>query len=290
MNNFPGAKLPWASLAQYPPLVRMVIFLLIVVVLWAPFALPLYGLAGRGLLPGGDLVPTALLYVVFLLVLPRWEWAVRDESHPWAKIGFAGRRALGQGMAVGALLGAVSLAVLAAVQLSLDWAQLDASGDRGFGLLQTALVGALAAAAVGWSEEVLFRGWLLRELGQGWSPGMALGGTSLIFAIAHFIKPLDAILALLPQFAGLLLLGLVLGWARRIPVGTDKTGLGHPVGLHAGLVWGYYLLDVGNLLQPTGVVPAWVTGLDGNPLAGLLGLTLLSGLGVLVFRRSRSPR
>ncbi|MEA5447792.1 type II CAAX endopeptidase family protein [Leptolyngbya sp. CCNP1308] len=290
MNNFPGVKLPWAKLAQYSPLVRVAIFLLIVVVLWTPFALPLYRLARRGLLPGGDLFPTALLYVVFLLVLPRWERAVRAETRPWAKVGFAGHRALGQGMATGALIGAVSLAVLAVVQLSLGWAQLDPSGERGFSLLQTALVGALAATAVGWSEEVLFRGWLLRELGQGWSPAVALGGTSLIFAIAHFIKPLDAILALLPQFAGLLLLGLVLGWARRIPIGTDKTGLGHPVGLHAGLVWGYYLLEVGNLLQPTGVVPAWVTGLDGNPLAGLLGLTLLSGLGVLMFRWSHPSR
>lgn len=290
MNNFLGVKFPWAKLAQYPPLVRVVIFLLIVVVLWAPFALPLYGLAGRGLLPGGDLLPTALLYVVFLLVLPRWERAVRAETQPWDKIGFAGGRALGRGMATGAPLGAVSIAILAGAQLSLGWAQLDPGGARGFSLVQIGLVGALAATAVGWSEEVLFRGWLLRELGQGWSPAVALGATSLIFAIAHFIKPLDAIIALLPQFAGLLLLGLVLGWARRIPVGTDKTGLGHPVGLHAGLVWGYYLLEVGNLFQPTGAVPAWVTGLDGNPLAGLLGLTLLSGLGVLVFRWSRPPR
>ncbi|MBD2231868.1 CPBP family intramembrane glutamic endopeptidase [Phormidium tenue] len=290
MNKSSGVKFPWAKLASCPPLVRVVVFLLIVVVLWLPFALPLYGLAGRGLLPGGDLLPTALLYVVFLLVLPRWEREVRAETQPWAQIGFSGRRELSRGMAIGALIGAVSLVVLAIAQLTLGWAVLDLGGARGISLLQTALVGALAATAVGCSEEVLFRGWLLRELGQGWSPEAALGATSLIFAIAHFIKPLDAILALLPQFAGLLLLGLVLGWARRIPVGLNKTGLGHPVGLHAGLVWGYYMLEVGNLLQPTEVVPAWVTGLGGNPLAGLLGLTLLSGLGVLMFRWSRSPR
>lgn len=290
MSKVLGGKLPWARLASYPPLVRVVIFLAIVVVLWAPFALPLYGLASRGLLPGGDLVPTALLYGVFLLVLPRWERAVRAETQPWAQIGFAGRRALSRGMAVGALIGAVSLVLLAVVQVGLGWAVLAADGARGSSLLQTALVGALAATAVGWSEEVLFRGWLLRELEQGWAPGVALGATSLIFAVAHFIKPLDAILALLPQLVGLLLLGLVLAWARRIPLEAGKTGLGHPVGLHAGLVWGYYMLEVGNLLQTTGAVPAWVTGLDGNPLAGLLGLTLLSGLGVLVFRWSRSPR
>ena len=281
-------KLPWAKLVAYPPLGRVLIFLLIVVALWLPLALPLYWLTRRGALPGGDLLPTALLYVVFLVVLPRWEHQVRGETQPWTKVGFAGRRELAQGMAVGAGLGAMSLAVLAVVQVLLGWANLDPDGARGLGLLQVALVGALAATAVGWSEEVLFRGWLLRELEQGWSPPVALGATGLIFAIAHFIKPLDAILALLPQLAGLLLLGLVLGWARRIVVAPGKTGLGHPVGLHAGLVWGYYLLEVGNLLRPTGAVPAWVTGLDGNPLAGLLGLTLLAGLGFLVFRWSRS--
>lgn len=290
MSRWPGAKLwgqiPWAKLAGYPPLVRVFVFLLIVVALWLPFALPLYALAARGGLPGGDLLPTALLYVVFLLVLPRWERLVRGEPRPWAQVGFVGRPALARGMAVGWAIGAASLAVLAVVQVSLGWAVGNPEAARGFGLLQVTLVGALAATAVGWSEEVLFRGWLLRELEQGWSPAVALGATSAIFAIAHFIKPLDAILALLPQLIGLLLLGLVLGWARRIPVGAGKTGLGHPVGLHAGLVWGYYLLAVGNLLQPTGAVPPWVTGVEGNPLAGLLGLTLLAGLGALVFRWS----
>ncbi|TVQ08500.1 MAG: CPBP family intramembrane metalloprotease [Leptolyngbya sp. DLM2.Bin27] len=287
-------KRPWAALATYPPLGRVLIFLLIVVALWLPLALPLYWLAGQGMLPGGDLFPTALLYLVFLLVLPRWERRVRAEKRPWAQVGFVGRQALIRGMAIGVLWGAVSLGVLAVVQIALGWADLDPAGQRGLDLLQIALVGAAAATAVGWSEEILFRGWLLRELEQGWSPPVALGATSLIFAIAHFIKPLDAILALLPQFVGLLLLGQVLGWARRIPVGVGKqtTGLGHPAGLHAGLVWGYYLLEVGNLLRPTGRVPAWVTGVDGNPLAGLLGLGLLAGLGVLMWRWSRplAPR
>lgn len=279
-------KLPWPKLATWPPLGRVIVFLLIVVTIWLPLALPLYWLSGQGVLPGGDLFPTALLYAVFLVVLPRWERQVRGEPRPWSKIGFVGRRELAQGVAIGATLGALSIAVLAIVQVALGWASLDPDGARGLVLLQVALVGALASTAVGWSEEVLFRGWLLRELGQGWSPAVALGGTSLIFAIAHFIKPLDAILALLPQFAGLLLLALVLGWARRIAVAPGKTGLGHPVGLHGGLVWGYYVLEVGSLLQPTGTVPAWVTGLDGNPLAGLLGLALLAGLGTLVFRWS----
>jgi hypothetical protein len=61
------------------------------------------------------------------------------------------------------------------------------------------------------------------------------------------------------------------------------------VGLHGGLVWGYYLVDVADLLDVTGRVPAWVTGVGGNPLAGLLGMTLLGCLAVLLYRWSHSP-
>ena len=48
------------------------------------------------------------------------------------------------------------------------------------------------------------------------------------------------------------------------------------IGLHTGLVWGYYILTVGQLLEYTGKVPAWFTGIDGNPIAGLMGLFFLS--------------
>ncbi|PZV20119.1 MAG: hypothetical protein DCF21_05840, partial [Leptolyngbya sp.] len=119
------SKRPWAKVATYPPLVRVLLFLLIVVALWLPLALPLYWLAGQGVLPGGDLLPTALLYLVFLLLLPRWERRVRGEQQPWAKVGFAGRSALARGMATGALLGAISIGVLAVVQVALGWAGLD---------------------------------------------------------------------------------------------------------------------------------------------------------------------
>ncbi|MEO1404782.1 MAG: CPBP family intramembrane glutamate endopeptidase, partial [Cyanobacteria bacterium J06635_1] len=62
----------------------------------------------------------------------------------------------------------------------------------------------------------------------------------------------------------------------------NRTNLGLPIGLHAGLVWGYYLANVGDLTQLTGRVPAWVTGIDGNPLAGLVGLTMLSRLAAIL--------
>jgi hypothetical protein len=62
------------------------------------------------------------------------------------------------------------------------------------------------------------------------------------------------------------------------------------MGLHAGLVGGYYIVNVGQLMQYSGQVPEWVTGIDGNPLAGLMGLGFLSLLAIAMKRRLNQNR
>ena len=280
------------KLAQWPALARVLAFLAIAVALWLPVAWPFYRLSSQGRLPGGDLIPTALLYLVFLALLPPWQRRVHGLRHPWRAIGFTGTRRLGWGFLIGLGLGVVSIVALGVIQLVMGWAVPNAEAIANEPWAAIVLGGAITSLAVGWSEEVLFRGWLLGELERGLSARMALVVSSLLFAVAHFIKPLAVMLQMLPQFLGLLLLGMTLGWARRVALlPTPREGsLGPAVGLHSGLVWMYYVLNVGQLLQPTGHVPAWVTGLDGNPLAGILGITLLFGLAV-GFRRwvAKSP-
>jgi membrane protease YdiL (CAAX protease family) len=122
------------------------------------------------------------------------------------------------------------------------------------------------------AEELLFRGWLLDELRYDWGFTPALWVSSAIYGALHFIKPWEAIVESLPSFPGLLLLGLTLGWARQRTTGR----LGLAIGLHAGLVAGYYLIDVGDLALYTERVPEWVTGLNQNPLAGAMGVLFLS--------------
>jgi hypothetical protein len=48
------------------------------------------------------------------------------------------------------------------------------------------------------------------------------------------------------------------------------------MGLHGGLVWGYYILNVGELVKYSDIVPTWITGIDHNPLAGIMGIFFLS--------------
>ncbi|HEY9891306.1 MAG TPA: LPXTG cell wall anchor domain-containing protein, partial [Candidatus Sericytochromatia bacterium] len=80
----------------------------------------------------------------------------------------------------------------------------------------------------------------------------------------------------------LLILGLTLVWAKRSTRGL----LGLPIGIHAGLVWGYYILNVGKLVEYSHQVSPWITGVDGNPIAGVMGLLFLSFLAFWMRKRS----
>lgn len=127
------------------------------------------------------------------------------------------------------------------------------------------------AFGVGLAEELLFRGWLVDELQWDYGPNVSLWLSSTLYALLHFVKPFAEIWRTSPSFPGLLLLGLMLGWTRI----ARKGRLGFPIGLHAGLVWGYYVINVGDLVLYTSQVPVWVTGIDRNPLAGSMGLLFL---------------
>jgi hypothetical protein len=70
----------------------------------------------------------------------------------------------------------------------------------------------------------------------------------------------------------------------------SKNRLGLSIGLHAGLVWGYYIINIGELVRYSGSVPDWVTGVNGNPLAGAIGLLFLSVLAVGMRQMSQQSK
>lgn len=268
---------------QLNPLLRILLFLGILALIWLPVALPFYWLADSGRLDLGGAIATGLLYVLFLGFWPWWSQNVYQLRQPWQKIGIIAHPSMLRDWLQGLGIGIGSVGLLTAIQVAAGWA-LFRWPEHWLGLV---LEGVLVGILVGLAEEILFRGWLLFELEQGFSDSLARWINALLFAAVHFIKPLPAILATLPQFLGLLLLGLLLVWGRHLPSPlrprTLSTSLGWPVGLHSGLVGGYYLVSVGSLLESTQTVPAWVTGIQQNPLAGLLGLIMLGTL-LLIFR------
>lgn len=262
-----------------------------VVLLWLPLALPL--VLGLGDPDRYTLPVMALLFALFLLVLPLWGRRVYDEPQLLQRYGLIWSRQSGWELLRGFGMGSGSLLLLFSLQGLLGWVHWQLPEAT---LLRLALEGLLVALGIGFAEELVFRGWVLDELERDYSPRQALLANSLIFALLHFIKPLPEAIRTFPQFPGLMLLALALVWAKRSTRSKVRTyrsvvlhagRLGLPVGLHAGLVWGYYLIRVGQLVDYTARVPAWVTGIDGNPLAGITGLLFLTGLAAYWRHRSQ---
>lgn len=237
-----------------------------------------------------NIVAMVALYGLFVAWVWWWGRRVYQQPHLLRNYGLKGSRQNGLELLQGLGLGLSSLGGLFLLEGGLGWLEWQPISGT---IVRIALEGCLVALGVGFAEELFFRGWLLDELQRDYTLRKAVVIDSLVFALLHFLKPLSEIYRTWPQFPGLLLLGLTLAWAkvgtleRRRP-GSGRLGL--PVGLHAGLVWGYYIINVGGLIEYSQQVPEWVTGIDRNPLAGAAGLLLLGllalGMRVRVKRRN----
>ncbi len=267
---------------------RVFAFLLLLAIAWLPLAAPLYWLGAQLDRSGAaEITALVLLYSGFLWGLPRWGKQIHRWQRPWQRCGLIFQAQTGRDLLLALTVGVLGVFALFGLETGLGWATPTAPSPR---LVRFVIEGLLMALAVGFAEEMLFRGWLLAELETNYRSTPALVMDALFFAATHFIKPLPEIIRTFPQFLGLVILGMALVWARRSPTGkAPKSRLGYPIGLHAGLIWGYYIVNVGGLSEYTGRAPEWVTGVDSNPLAGLLGIVLLSAI-ASQFARTARPK
>jgi uncharacterized protein len=264
-------------LVKSPAPIRVGAFLLTLMVLWLPFAAILQAVvqdANRL-----SILAMSLLLVEFLVLLRVWSQQVYQQSSAFQPYGLGNSRQQGAEFLQGLAIAIVVLFGLFWLQAGAGWLVWRSPPPH---LPRLILEGAMTGLGVGFAEELVFRGWLLQELEHDYTPQASLWINSLAFAVLHFLKPWDQVWRSLPQFGGLLLLGLILVWAKR--AGQGRLGL--PIGLHAGLVWSFYIINVGNWISYTQRVPEWITGINQNPLAGLAGLVILSGLAVYMQRRS----
>lgn len=189
-----------------------------------------------------------------------------EERQPWQRLGVAGPtpavfKALLRGIVKAALLLALVIGSLIAAG-SLSWAPRLTGGL----LVNAAALG----LGVGFAEELLFRGWLLGELNLLIGKQRALWLQAVLFSLVHTRFNLPP-LQLLGLLIGLLLLGLALGLQRR----ADGGLLWGAIGLHGGLVAGWFLLHQG-LATISPDAPAWLMG-PNNPIGGWVG-----GLGLML--------
>ncbi|MBD2774933.1 CPBP family intramembrane glutamic endopeptidase [Iningainema tapete] len=262
-------KINFYRLAQQPAPIRLICFTLTLLMLWLPIAVPIYLLVRDTNLITILTIPP--LYVEFVILLRLWGKYVYQQQKLLQHYGLELTRLNGVDLLHGLATGLISIVFLFGVEGILGW--LWWQQPKVF-LVKVILEGLVVGVAYGFAEELLFRGWLLDELQRDYSPTTTLWANAVAFATLHFIKPKDAIIHTLPQFPALVLLGLTLVWGKR----WSRGRLGFPMGLHGGIIWGYYIINVGELVKYSGQVPDWVTGVNNNPLAGVMGLLFLSVL------------
>ena len=262
-------KINLTQLTQYPVPVRLVCFILALLFLWLPLAVPIYLLVEDTNLE--SILTLVILYVEFIFLLNIWGKQVYQQPKIFSHYGLEFTRLNGVNVLQGLAIGLTTVLVLFGLEGVLGW--LVWQQPQVF-LGRIILEGLLVSLGVGFAEELLFRGWLLDELQRDYKLNIALWIDAILFAVSHFIKPLEAIIHTLPQFPALVLLGLTQVWGKRWKRGR----LGLPIGLHGGLVWGYYIINVGQLTQYSGQVPDWVTGVNNNPLQGVMGVLFMGGL------------
>ena len=276
-------KIKLLRLAQYPAPIRLGCFVLTLLVLWLPLAAPIYLLVKDTNLV--SILTIVLLYVEFIFLLRLWGKYIYNKPQLLQHYGLEITRQNGVDLLSGLAIATISLLILFGLEGALGWLIWQQPQFYGY-FRRVILEGLIVGLGIGFAEELLFRGWLLDELQRDYTLRIALWVDAFLFATSHFIKPLEAIIHTLPQFPALLLLGLTQVWGKRWRRGR----LGLPIGLHGGFVWGYYIINVGELMKYSHQVPDWITGVNKNPLAGVMGLVFLSGLGLWMRGQSRRSR
>ncbi len=270
-----------SRLARLPAFGRILALMLILIVVWLPFAIPIYAYVSDP--DWVSILSMLVLYAEFVAIVRLWGRWVHGEPRSLQRYGLVWNRANAIELVRNLALGWILVAFIFSIETLGGWVTWSALPSN-LGLI--VIEGGAIAIAVASAEELVFRGWIWDELHRDYRDAIALPLSAIVFAALHYIRPLDLILATWPQFFGLFLLGLLLGWTKRI--GRDR--LGGSIGLHGGLVWAYYGVTVGQLVQYTGTAPEWLTGIGGNPLAGAIGLVMLTGVGVVLARQARSQR
>lgn len=243
--------------------------------------------------------------LVALLALP---WLLRRlQLNSPAALGFAQPRALFlRGLTLGWLAGCLILAGLASLEMLLQLRIVDPLVEAG-GLPLILLRGLLAGLAVGFIEELFFRGVVLEGVRRtaGWT--WAVLFSSAFYALVHFLRtpalhvpdpgPMDGISLALGMLGGLtqvafwwqdfislMLLGILLCLLRRL------TGsLAWSIGLHAGAVAAIkvfkHYTDGGAEVPLKTILIGNYDGIIGNLASLWLGLLIVA---LLWWERARS--
>jgi len=185
---------------------------------------------------------------------------------------------------VGIVIAAVMMTAIFLVEWAFGWISIENFGWQVQPLSQVLLdllVFGLLYIAVGWYEELLMRGYLLRNIAEGLNVFWGVFISSMIFAIGHKDNQNASWIAVMWLVAA----GIFFCYGF-----LSTRALWLPIGLHIG--WNFFEgsifgfpvsgLDTVGLIRQTPIGPEWLTGGAFGPEAGLilivglaLGVTLI---------------
>jgi uncharacterized protein len=255
-------------------LLKIGIFSIVWAIAWLPIAIliawqlkwnPTRPLTTREKLP-----LLASLYAIVPFII--WGSAKIDRAS-FADYGLVWQWRFGLSILAGLSLGIGGLIVVFSIERSLGWMQWQ---SENLAVARANLLPLLALGLwIGTTEELVFRGYFLELLQKNYSITIAAILSSTIFALLHLVWEREQTI---PQLPGLWLMGMLLVGARLF----DNGSLGLACGLHAGWIWGLSTIDSAQLLVYTGKGSAWITGIGGQPLAGIAGIVCLVGTGAIL--------
>ncbi|MFP4297142.1 MAG: CPBP family intramembrane glutamic endopeptidase [Spirulinaceae cyanobacterium] len=254
---------------------RLVLFGMAWIVLWLPLALPL----AKGLKWDFRSFPNETQKLPLILSLyglaPLILWGMTQiEPASFAQYGLKINGHLWRSLGLGFGIAASGLAMVFALETGWGW--IAWKRDRISTLTSLCLPIFAVAIAIGGIEELIFRGFMLRELKLDYPIIIAAIISSTIFALLHLVWEQKQTL---PQLPGLFLMGLVLVLAYQV----DNFSIGLAWGLHGGWIWGLTCLNNSGMITYTEKASPWMIGWYQQPLAGLMGiLCLLATAGGIV--------
>ncbi|MGJ3253318.1 MAG: CPBP family intramembrane glutamic endopeptidase [Elainellaceae cyanobacterium] len=270
-------------------LLSVCLFLLVWIGAWLPLAIPLaIALKWRPFTRAESHQKLPLLASLYLIAPVVIMGLNRLLGTSFADYGLMGGRSLFNSVGIGWIVGLLGLILMNGVQLGLGWIQVSDSPTNTDHAPQTNLRNVVAFATtkivpvailslgIGFVEELIFRGFMETQLEMRYAPWLSAAIVSLIFASLHLVWEVNKTR---PQLPGLWLMGMVLVLARWM----DEGSLGVAWGLHAAWIFGISILDMTQRFSLTQRVPAWITGLKGEPLAGVVGIVFLSLTGLVLW-------
>jgi len=224
----------------------------------------------------------------------------------WREVGLVAYHGQWKKLSGGLLVGFLSLAVVAGTALACG-NRVQAQGANAHEVVSTIFNAVGTAVIVAFMEELFFRGGIFGGLRKFFYWPLALLISSMVYALAHFLRRADFagdvgwqsglillpiklggfadIQALMPEFLNLTVAGLLLGLAYQ------RTGnLYFSIGLHAG--WVFWLKTYGafTAVAPHAATWFWGTGKMIDGWFALIVLILVLGLfEILPFQQRQEP-